>query len=47
MSYYNMRRKLEVLLLLAFILFAFAAGDTWIAWVSLAAAQAEEVAMFQ
>ena len=35
MSYFNTRRKLEVALLLAVILLAFAAVDSqWIGWVS-------------
>lgn len=34
MTYLNVRRRLELLLLFAFLLLAFAAGDTWLAWVS-------------
>ena len=30
---FNYRRRLELLLLVAILFLAFAAGDTWIAWV--------------
>jgi hypothetical protein len=30
---FNYRRRLELLLLVAVLFLAFAAGDTWIAWV--------------